>query len=297
VLALADNNLSKNRTLVFITTSLGTKWESYSQALIARGYPNQTRIIVDGTQKWSALMFLDRALEQDSDYTIHIDEDCFLYEPKQLDNLICYLEANDDVVFAGIPDGGHYYRVHNPCACNLFFVVFKTEAVRRILASNPDWKSLQFKDSYRVRAGLENVVLDRSRIAYDDYEPYYPFFWSILESGKRINYLDNRLDSDLFSTDVYFNGAKRPMARHMWYLRSWEMKDCGPYDKLPNLERYRRLENEIKLLFGHDLSFRKLLLRQNVERLIRRTQRKLARRFDAVSQILARLRTHNAKAG
>src|SRR5688500_6970617 len=98
------------KKLLFVTTSLGTKWESYSQSLIELGYPESTRLVVDGTRNWFPLMFLEPALAHDSDYTIHIDEDCFLFDTGQLKQLIRYLENHDEIVMAGIPDGGNYYR-------------------------------------------------------------------------------------------------------------------------------------------------------------------------------------------
>jgi hypothetical protein len=271
--------------LLFITTSLGTKWESYSQALIARGYPAQKRVVIDGTGKWSPMMFLSAALEEDSDYTIHIDEDCFLYDPNQLDELISYLESNEEVVFAGVPDGGHYYREHNPYACNLFFVVFKTKAIRQILKANPNWSSCRFQESYRDAESLDFSKLDRARISFDDYEPYYPFFWAILDSGKKIHYLDQRLNRDLFSTDVYVNGAKEPMARHMWYLRSWSTAELGPYDKVPNLQRYKKAEHEILSLFGSETRFRRALRTQNIKRLAKRTRRRITQTVQRAARV------------
>jgi hypothetical protein len=284
--AVQQRNVREPKIL-FITTSLGTKWESYSQALIKLGYPSQKRKLVDGTVQWWSLKFLGPALEEDSDYTVYIDEDCFLYDPVQLDGLISYLDKNDDVVIAGVPDGGHYYRAHNPCACNLFFLVFKTRDIRQLLTDHPDWMGCKFKDVFKKAADLDITSLDESRIQYDDFEPYYGLFWAILESGKKIRYLENRLDPHLLSTDVYFSGGSTPLARHMWYLRSWNMSELGPYDKVPHRQRYLQLEQHI-LSLRATFRFRRMLWTCHLIRKMKWTARAITRRIHNIVYGIAR---------
>ena len=268
-----------NSKLFFVTTSLGTKWESYSQALIKFAYPDSKRLVVDGTRKWFPLMFLEPALAYDSDYTIHIDEDCFLFDSTQLDQLISRMDQEDNVVMAGVPDGGNYYREHNPYACNLFFLVFKTRPIRELLERNPDWMNRKFQETFKSGADLDLSSLDESRIQLDDYEPYYGLFWTILESGKRIMYFKSDIDSALLSTDVRFGSENAPMARHMWYLRSWNMAGLGPHDKIPHRVRYHRLEQQILSLFGHELRFKREFAMDNLKRLAKKLARGAARRM------------------
>lgn len=262
--------------ILFVTTSLGTKWESYSQALVALGYPSQKRLVIDGTREWHPLMFLEPALREDSDYIVHIDEDCFLFDPTQLNTVISSLEADDDAVLAGLPDGGHYYRNHNPCACNLFFVVMKTRSVREMLASDPEWRRRKFSEEYIRHADPSS--LEGGGVRFDDYEPYYPFFWMILARGKKIKYLNSRLDPKVYSTDLYFRDRGTTMARHMWYLRTWHSAELGPYDKVPNLQRYAALEKELLARFGAAPGFKRILLAENVKRLLGKFRRLAARR-------------------
>jgi hypothetical protein len=277
-----------NRRLLFVTTSLGTKWESYSQALIELGFPKGKRLVLDGTRNWFPLMFLESALAHDSDYTIHIDEDCFLFDPTQLDHLISRMDEQDNVVMAGVPDGGNYYREHNPYACNLFFLVFKTKAIRELLKSNPDWMNFKFRETFKSGSDLDLSALNESRIRYDDYEPYYGLFWAILENGNRIIYLKSVVDSALLSTDVRFGSESVPMARHMWYLRSWDMAELGPHDKIPHRVRYQRLEQQILSLFGNELRFKRQLAIDNSKRLAKKLVRRAARRMSNAPGALLR---------
>ena len=272
--------------LLFVTTSLGTKWESYSQSLIEVAYPESARLVVDGTQNWFPLMFLEPALAHDSDYIIHIDEDCFLFDSGQLDQLVQYLNAHEDIVMAGIPDGGNYYREHNPYACNLFFLIFKTKAIRELLNADPEWRSRKFNQTFRSGEDLDESILDQSRIKFDDYEPYYGSFWAILGSGKRIAYLNSSVDPTLLSTDVTFASDEGPMTRHMWYLRSWNRADLSPNGGITHRARYRLLEKQIISQFGTDPRFRHQLRRENSKRVANKLVKK-AMRIVAPSNSLA----------
>jgi hypothetical protein len=264
-------------TLLFVTTSLGTKWESYSQALIARGYPESKRIVIDGTTNWSPLMFLQTALEEESDYTVHVDEDCFLYDPAQLGALIEKMEARQDIVLAGTPDGGHYYREHNPYACNLFFMVFKTDRIRSLMLQNPQWESYRFSTDFKKGSELDLSFVNLHGVKYDDFEPYYGFFWMILKGSDKILYLRNGLNPEFLSTDLHFTNGKIPLARHMWYLRDWHREELGPHDKIPNRNRYLMVEKEILKLFGGEPGFMRTLSSLNRKRMIRQGSRRVQR--------------------
>ncbi len=274
---LIDNRGPRTPKLLFVTTSLGTRWESYSQALVRRGYPSTKRIIVDGTRDWSPLGFLGPALREDSDYTIHVDEDCFLYDPSQLDLLISRMEADKDIVLAGTPDGGDFYRDHNPYACNLFFVVFKTQAIRKMIESNPEWMSYKFKERFKRAVDLDIGSLDQSRVQYDDFESYYGFFWMIFESKKKIAYLKSQVNPKFLSTEVFIDNSQTPLLRHMWYLRSWQMTEGDPYEQVPNRERYLAVEKDILSTFGQENAFRRALSNSHRSRLARGAARKVFR--------------------
>ena len=231
-------------------------------------------------------MFLTPALAHDSDYTIHIDEDCFLFDPTQIDRLIRKMDQQEEVVLAGVPDGGNYYREHNPYACNLFFLVFKTKAIRDLLHANPNWRSYKFQNHFETNSDLDLSELDKSRIQLDDYESYYPFFWAILGGQNRILDLQSKVDSALLSTDVSFGGTNGPMARHMWYLRSWDAAELGPHDKIPHRQRYEMLEREILDSFGTNPEFCQALREQNRTRSLKGAFRKVSRSYGRLTSQL-----------
>lgn len=240
-----DNLDIRQNRLLFVTSSRGTKWLSYSQRLIKRSFPFSKRVIINGTtSSWQALDFLEVIDRYDSDYVIHIDEDCFLLDPSRLSSLIDALESNPEVALAGTPDGGVPYRTHNPCACNLFFLIMRTKTMRELLNANKDWKQLRFKDVYKKFISADNYSFFNDEITYDDMESYYSLFWLIFENQHKIMYLPVKLNERYYSTDVYLQNNNKPFLRHMWCARNWSAVKKRPND-LTERERYELQEKEV----------------------------------------------------
>jgi hypothetical protein len=252
-----------------VTTSLGTRWESYSQALISQSFPHWERLIVDGRKGWTPAGFIAHALRGDSDFVVHVDEDCFMLSREAMDEILARFANDPSLVAAGVPDGGHYYRELNPAALNLFFVVFRTSALRAAWEARDHWDQVAFHpaDGDDVRRQVPD--LDAQRVHWDRSEPYYPLFWSLLRAGGRFLYLPHGLNRERWSTLVHApSGAVA--AEHLWYLREWKSDRTQPGHDCPNINRYRALERSLLERPDTGMRFRALFGALSARRLIRK---------------------------
>lgn len=251
-----------------VTTSMGTRWEAYSQALLATFVPEWRRIIVDGRSNWTPTGFVQHVVHEDVDYVVHVDEDCFVSSRGGLLRLIDTLEVDHSISAAGIPDGGSYYRSHNPAALNLYFVVFRASALRSAWRERDQWRHMCFEQSYADEVLRQRDDLDSSRIAWDEGEPYYPLFWSLLGMGGRFMYLREHLHSKRWSSVV--QGENGAIAEHLWYLRQWFSNDTMPGHDCSNRSRYAEFEAELLTRSDISLALRRNVVRGHVRRLWRR---------------------------
>lgn len=227
--------------ITFITSSLGTKWESYSQALLRIGFPECDRVVIDGTNNWHPLFFVEEAKRISTEYVVLVDEDCFVFDRAQVLTCLEMLDRDASTAVLATPDGGTFHRDYNPIACNPFFALIRRSA---LLTSTRDdsWKTLTYKDIAPACNADHVPGLDQLRMSYTRSERYYPFFWAILRSGFKIRYLIPDLNSELLASELRCQGATAAMAIHMWWLRSWNVRDIEPYLKVSNQSRYRLVE-------------------------------------------------------
>lgn len=67
----------KDSEILFVTTTLYSKWLDYQQDIVKNFFPNSERIVVDGRKNWPKSWFywIDEVKKSDKKYYIHIDED------------------------------------------------------------------------------------------------------------------------------------------------------------------------------------------------------------------------------
>jgi hypothetical protein len=254
-----------------VTTSLGTRWEAYSQTLLALNVPEWERLVVDGRRNWSPTGFIEQVIHHDADYVVHVDEDCFVQSREALLQLIQMFDEDSGLVAAGIPDGGCYYRERNPAALNLFFVVFRASALRDAWMARDSWPSLGFRNEYAEQVEQQCPYLDQDRIGWMKTEPYYPLFWSLLGSGGRFLYLREELRRERWSSRVSLPGGEN-LAEHLWYLREWFSDEVMPGHDCSNKSRYEGMESELRARWGRSPRFWTRLGISHAQRLIRRLQ-------------------------
>jgi hypothetical protein len=188
-----------------------------------------------------------RGLELPVDYLVHIDEDCFLLDAEQLWETINFMECHPEILLAGPADGGTPHREErNPFACNLFFNVMKRRAIHELVAANPDWRMLRFRDlppdcvtPMPERGTITRPVACDEEFHLDDYEPYYALYWLILRSGYGIHYLPVQMtNDDRRASAIRLPGYRNDMCFHMWYVREWVRGSDLVVDGVRNQERY-----------------------------------------------------------
>lgn len=252
--------------ITFVTTSRGTKWESYSQALLEINFPEFNRLIIDGRRDWTPLGFLTEALKYQSDYIIHVDEDCFVTDRKLVLDWLDIMEQSHEFAVLGTPDGGTFHRDYNPVACNLFFTIFRTSALR-VTLSNPDWMGSKFKDEYMQKINILEQ-LDESRISWVKEEPYYPLLWALLNQDYIFHYIVPGMNSNLLASEIR-NATGEVALIHMWWLRFWDKNEIEPYLEVAHNERYKKLKDYLVLYYFNTFKNRYLLLKNNIRRRIR----------------------------
>jgi hypothetical protein len=256
--------------VLLVTTSMATRWESYQQTLLCLLFPEWRRLVIDGRRGWSPTGFVEHVIGHDVDFVVHVDEDCFVQSRDAVLALIRLFEANPELVAAGTPDGGSYYRERNPAALNLFFVVFRASALKNAWKSRGDWSQLGFQPDFACDVFEQRPELNVRRIGWTQTEPYYPLFWSMMKSGGRFLYLKEDLRRDRWSSRVRLPTGES-VAEHLWYLRHWFSDDVMPGHDCSNRSRYRAMEAAIWKQWRHNPRF---WLHLNMMR-----ARRVARRF------------------
>jgi hypothetical protein len=228
-------------SVTFLTASLGTKWESYSQALLEMNFPECDRVVVDGSSNWDPLYFVEIARKLTTNYVVLVDEDCFVFDRDQLLTLLDSLQADAGTAVLATPDGGTFHRDYNPIACNPYFAIIDRRALVKATDTN-DWKNLTYEDVRWIASAEHVSLLDAKRMKYGLSEPYYPFFWAVLRSGFKIRYLIPTVNAELLASELRSDVATRPLLIHMWWLRAWNNKAVEPYLGVAHRGRYELLQ-------------------------------------------------------
>jgi len=242
------------RRVLLVTTSMGTRWEAYSQTLLRLLLPEWNRLVIDGRRDWSPTGFVSTVIKQEVDFVVHVDEDCFLESRSAMLRLIEAFENDPTLVAAGIPDGGCYYRDRNPAALNLFFTVFRFTALKAAWESRESWSTLSFQPEFAAQVRDQCPHLDQHRIRWTEKEPYYPLFWSMLRAGGQFLYLREELRRGIWSSRVRLTTGQ-PIAEHLWYLRQWFSDQVMPGHDCSNRRRYESMAADIRARWRGDPRF------------------------------------------
>jgi len=68
----------KDQDIVFVTTTLNSKWLTYQRALISKFFPESQHIVIDGSSNWPYAWFywMKDIKSTEAKWFVHIDEDC-----------------------------------------------------------------------------------------------------------------------------------------------------------------------------------------------------------------------------
>lgn len=154
----------------------------------------------------------------DADWVINLDEDAFVTNPMRIYNLIQYMEDHD-YVCAGMPDGGVcHHRFHNPLVQNAFFNIINISAIKKTFCPI-EAKPLIHVKEYETQFPEQ---LMQHAYAFDNFEPYYPFFFWLLKHNFKMLYLDAIDWSRDETSTVLLDHTNKPFLIHCWYSRVFD---------------------------------------------------------------------------
>jgi hypothetical protein len=244
----------KDSDIVFVTTTLNTKWLHYQSEIIKKLFPSSEHIVIDGSSNWPKAWFywIDLIKGKNAQWFVHLDEDCFIESKDEIIRLIEKMDA-EDLSLSAISDGYNHYRGANPVAINSFFMVGR---IKDILDLNLDmsqiefwnhkvegWKNnlgISYKESYRKDFSYPHEIMGNSENCSYEQEPYYMVLWMLKERGKKFYYLYPHFDERFKSTNPRIDKDSPDIAIHMWYTRISD----SPMDVhgMPNSLRYEKIE-------------------------------------------------------
>jgi hypothetical protein len=249
-----------DKDIVFVTTTLYTKWLDYQSVIIKKLFPESQHLIIDGGENWpnSWFYWIDEVKKSDKKYYIHIDEDFFITSKEEVLKVINKMESNN-IDLIGCSDGYHHFRGANPVAINTFFMCGRVSDIKNINIDLKNLKyqlstfdgknylwlnsvNLRFKDEYKNGFEYNHEKFGDSNFKSEQ-EPYYAFLWLMKDLGCKFDYLYPHFDERFKSTNPRLTKDSDDIGIHMWYTRQWN-SDMDVWG-LPNIERYNRVEKYI----------------------------------------------------
>lgn len=245
--------------IVFITTTLFSKWLDYQKKIISDLFPKSHHLIIDGRSNWPYAWFywIDKIKGIDCKWYVHIDEDCFIEDKNEIIRLIEKME-DEDFSLSAVSDGLHHYRGANKVAINSFFMVGRKDKLMEI---EFDLDSVNFHLTNNGWRNNLDIIYDERKHGSDfnypheifknghnpDYEmePYYALLWMMKERGQKFYYLYPHFDDMYKSTNPRIDSGSNDIAIHMWYTRGWDQR--FDVHGLPNCERYNLIEKYLNL--------------------------------------------------
>ena len=207
-------------------------------------------IKIDGRTGTYGISFFEHVIRNlnSCDWMIYIDEDCFITDVSAMLDLLFY-QIENNIAFSGMPDGGVIsHRFHNPISINAFFTIINLKMLRNVYNGHDQWYGNDF-DKFiplnLIKTDIpENEKYSRTiaegfkpyGVIYDNFEPYYKVFFTLLRNGGIPLYLDAN-DSDIDDlTTVLKNHKGVEFAYHTWFARSWHSKENK--DRILNVINY-----------------------------------------------------------
>lgn len=156
-----------------------------------------------------------RLFLSECDWTINIDEDCFVIDNEEIQSLLDYM-IKEDYDFCGTPDGGVYStRNASPVVMNACFNIFNIMKIRNNLDIDAIIQS-EFGEDLLEKTP---VHLLRGPYDYSPLEPYYHVFYWLVRNFRPL-WLDARTIEDGITTELLSHRG-RPFCWHTWYGREY----------------------------------------------------------------------------
>jgi hypothetical protein len=248
-----DKDMIDEKDIVFVTTTLHTKWLGYQQKIIKKFFPNSNIILIDGRPEYNTwpnswFYWINEVKKTDGKYFIHIDEDFFINDKCEFMKVLNKMES-DDLDIVGCPDGYNHYRGANPVAINTFLMFGRISKLKQINIDNimfnynhKGWVNnynLIFKEEYKKDFNYKFIKQGDGNFVFEQ-EPYYAFLWAMKSIGCKFDYLFPFFDERFKSTNPRIEEDSNDIGIHMWFTRNWNSQEI--IHGLPNIERYEKIE-------------------------------------------------------
>lgn len=203
-----------SRKVKIYTRSANIELYRYSQGLI--DLPYKRKRLCGTTAEGYIYQIIEEA---DCDWVINIDEDAFVTDNGAIERLMEYMMEND-IVCCGMHDGGVLpIRFCNPIIMNPFFNIINLKAIREKF-NREEIEAFDYAvNKKELVALLPKELQDYDGLKYDNYEPYYKFFFWLAKNFK-LMYLDVEEHKDGITTIVY-NQKHEQMLQHTWWSREF----------------------------------------------------------------------------
>lgn len=245
------------RKITFFTTTTFSDIQTVQSECIKRNFPDSEHILVDGRTGWFTVWYkwLDIAKDIDSEWFVHIDEDCFITNNDEINNLIDLMIENGYDI-AGPPDGHFEYRSGNHMAFNSFFMIMNRKVIdtwfnrKYIPQFKKEWieeypyeKRNHSHYEWNMEFGSSGKPL--GMIWKPETEPYYDFMWVLKDNNIKFYYLDPKFSDDFQTTNLL-----NDTIIHMWHQRErWVDRIVSPLHKMSNKKRFDGVIEKIKNIF------------------------------------------------
>ncbi|MCB0324282.1 MAG: glycosyltransferase [Bdellovibrionales bacterium] len=200
--------------VVIVTRSINDRLFELSGALLDPAVP---RIKLTGTDADSYFYAFN---DIDAEWIINIDEDAFVMDWPRIMKLLDHMER-ENIDCCGVPDGGVIdHRFHNPISPNPYFSIHCNRNIRAKFDRAAIDKST-FADDLLPHAP-SHLFKKNHRYEFDNFEPYYKYFFWLLRTGSKLLYLDAGAWARDPVASVTFDHERQPLLIHSWYARDFE---------------------------------------------------------------------------
>jgi hypothetical protein len=245
----------EDKDIVFVTTTLMTKWMPIQHALIKNFFPESQIMVFSGLERWpySWFYWIEPVKKSGAKYFVHLDEDFFIENPEELRRLIQKME-DEDLSVSGTSDAYNQHRGFNPIVFNTFFMVGKVSDLIECFTIDPETLNIRWEDDgwknnsgmlYKEEYGSDFVYpyekMGNDEFYHLDREPWYIFFWLLKEKNKKFHYLYPRFNERFKSTDPAVDADSESIGIHMWYSRQWHLE--MPVFETTQIKRYTDVGN------------------------------------------------------
>lgn len=206
--------------ILVVTRSMNDRLYAMSDELLGLPYPRVRVTNCPGFH--GATRYLFALFQTDAEWVINVDEDAFVFDPLRILALLDHMRENE-YVYCGNPDGGVCrHRFHNPVAVNPFFNIYHAARIRPKLTETPVAQINATRHSPALERFTPEALLKPGfDYAFDDYEPFYGFFFWLLEQDFKPLYLDSRELEDGLTTEL-FDHEGAPFLWHTWFARQYD---------------------------------------------------------------------------